>query len=265
MESRDTARALYAGSTDPYLLNLNDHLAEFHGVPSLKEYVPFFIEMVDINGRPVGIPFPPEQRYTERSRIILGVKLMINPNTMSMNMSKTINRTQSMVGFIEEHWGEELDTMTLQGSTAAFVLGANSIRDIGRKGIEQAVEKDKVRADFYSYLDIPEYSVTSADNRGILDSEPGLTTRYRSNSASYKELKRIVQIFATNGCVFDEKGFVANRNFIRLTYGQGSYMGYLESLDIVEDSAMPFRFNYTITYKVEKTIYKFNTRPAIKK
>jgi hypothetical protein len=53
---------------------------------------------------------------------ILGLILMVNPNAVSVNMSKIINRTQTMVGWLEEHWGEEMDTITFQGSSAAFLL-----------------------------------------------------------------------------------------------------------------------------------------------
>jgi hypothetical protein len=53
---------------------------------------------------------------------IYGIELMVNPRSMGSNLSKIVNRTPTMTSFHEDHWGEELDTISLQGTTAAFIM-----------------------------------------------------------------------------------------------------------------------------------------------
>jgi hypothetical protein len=133
-------------------------------------------------------------------------------------MQKIINRTQSMTAWIEDHWGEELDTVSIQGNTASFIY-------------------------------MPENKISG-----------GISVENRRETASYAEFKNIIGIFNSNGCSFDIKGFVNKRFYVLITYDYSSYMGFFESIDVMEDSANPFRFNYTITFKSERTIYSFGTR-----
>ena len=231
MADQDAKQRYVAGSSD-YLRNVSDYLHNYAGVPYQKGS-PFYIEMVNSSGVGVSIK---AQDGTE----ILGIKLMINPATMSVNMSKIVNRTQTMTAWFEDHWGEEMDTVTLQGSTAAFVVGANRLWGAGKIHQGQNLETDPV-------------AVVS----GV---EPGITTRYRRLSVSYREWKKLIQLFSTNGCVFDNQGFVKDRHFIRLTYDYASFIGYFESVDTTEDSNSPYRFTYNITFRAEKTLFRFAAR-----
>ena len=43
-----------------------------------------------------------------------------------------------------------------------------------------------------------------------------------------------------------------------MSYDYASYLGYIENIDTVEDALSPFRFQYTITFKSEKTVYYFS-------
>jgi len=236
MADQDARQQYVSGSSD-YLLNVSDYLHNYAAVPIAKGS-PFYVEMVNSSG--VG-----ESITMEDGTELLGVRLMINPTTLSMNMSKIVNRTQTMTSWVEDHWGEEMDTITLQGSTAAFVIGADSLRSAGK--IHQG-----------------EYQLTSGDAISYpTNVEPGLTTSYRRLSISYREWKKLLQIFAHNGCTFDNQGFVKDRLFIRLTYDYASFIGYFESVDTTEDSNSPYRFTYTITFRAEKTLFRFANRKSV--
>ena len=110
-----------------------------------SDLIKFYVEIVDRLDNTVAIPFPPYntlsngQSYDMLDLIkattdkvksgsdfspegyAMSVTLLVNPTSLNINMSKIINRTQTMTGWIEEHWGEELDTVTFQGASAAFV------------------------------------------------------------------------------------------------------------------------------------------------
>jgi len=256
MADQDAREEFVAGSSD-YLLNMSDYLHNYAGVPIAKGS-PFYIEMVDSSNVGVSI------KRSDGSEII-GVRLMVNPTTLSMNMSKIVNRTQTMTAWIEDHWGEEMDTITLQGSTAAFVIGAGSLRSAGKlhQGLNDqnnSAARANARADFYQYLGLVSTSDAGFPGNSV---EPGLTTAYRRYSVSYREWKKVLEIFASNGCIFDEQGFIKDRSFIRLTYDYASFIGYFESVDTTEDANSPYRFTYNIAFRSEKTLFRFANRKQV--
>lgn len=238
------------------------YLNYLRGVPTRRDWKPFFVELVDNNGDLKEIPWP----QNDSGGRILGIKFMINPQSISVNMAKIVGRTQTMTGWLEEHWGEELDTVTFSGSTAAFVTGSSRLKDARQMAEKVNRNRGQVRSDFYSYLGLDnlsvpyQTSVAGSRARNALDVEPGLTTIFRRQSLSYREMRKLNQIMTSNGCVFSDDGFVSDRRFIRLSYDYSSYIGYFESLDITEDANAPFKFVYTATFKAEKTAYSYVTR-----
>ena len=261
--ARSRAQEEFIGGTSQYLNNLSDYRHDYKGILRSSTALPFFIEMIDRSNRPVTIPWPPRTNNADSEVRVLGIKLIINPASLSVNMAKIVNRTQSMVGWIEEHWGDEIDTVTLSGSTAAFVTGRTLLSSANVRNSNNRQDKAQARADFYQSLGFTDDPIVSQENRGYLRLDPGLTTRYRRDSISYGQMKDLVRIFASNGCVFDPQGFVRDRRFIRISYDYSSYVGYFESIDVTEDATAPFRFTYTITFKAERTSYKFLTRNSI--
>jgi len=207
------------------------------------ERIKFYVEMTDLYGR--SVPYKVGNQDP-----IVGMILTVNPSTVNANLSKIVGRTQSMVGWIEDHWGEELDTITFQGSTAAFIYSTLLPPN-------QNLTQLQIRNHFNSYADLTDISNTVPQN----SSTPIFTGLaggiQRQNSVSYQEFKKVIQIMNGNGAIFDAMGFVSQRLYVQLSYDYVSYRGYFISIDTTEDSASPFRFSYTITFKSEKTIYTF--------
>jgi hypothetical protein len=209
-----------------------------HGAPHLK--IPFIVALVDADGQFRTLPFPPQEGglvYDEDK--ILGVELMVNPQTMSNNMAKLISRSQTMTTFVEDHWGEELDTITFQGFTAAFVYGAADIH--GLKNSPGSVTQQYLKE----------------QSQSIQDISGSMTVSKRRESMSYHQFKRVVDIFRVNGCFFDSFGLVTKRYYVMLAYGRSAYKGFFESIDVTEEASNPFRFQYTVTYKSEETVYSY--------
>lgn len=110
---------LVSGSSD-YLLNVSSYLLK-NTIPRQRDCLPFYIELVDQNNVPQSIPYPPVEGVNTTERV-LGIRMMVNPQTISNNMAKIVSRAQTMVGWVEEHWGEDMDTISFQGKTAAFIV-----------------------------------------------------------------------------------------------------------------------------------------------
>jgi hypothetical protein len=206
-------------------------------------YTPFIISMIDADGNLKTLPYPSQDDQATEDTIY-GVELMVNPASISNNMSKVVTRTPTMTAFVEEHWGEELDTLTFQGSTATFVNGGTDIYTVRLHDSNTSPIKE-----FYRFA--------GAGVTAINDDEPGITTSQRRASVSYHQFLRLIDIFRSNGCIFDQNGFVKSRLYVFLSYGNEAYRGLFESIDVTEDASNPFRFIYTITFKSEETVFAY--------
>ena len=47
--------------------------------------------------------------------------LQVNPQNMKQSFKKKTNRIQTLAGFVEQYWGEELDNLSVSSSTGGFV------------------------------------------------------------------------------------------------------------------------------------------------
>lgn len=212
------------------------------GASRESEYLPMFFDMVD--------------RDLTRKDILLGTDLLVstikmnpNPESMQVNSQKKINRYMTMTRFVEEHWGDEIDTVSLSGST-------------------------------YSFFGF--YGKNSADNRGLSNID-------RSNTAAYEYLRQLIRFYQMNGCVYQgsgdyesdteltsgylhdferkfpeskdnhpRKGMIKERLYVRMNYDYLTLLGRFESFDIVEDQSMPYRMQYNAIFKAEKTIFNLD-------
>lgn len=206
----------------------------------------FYIQTVDEFGTPYV--------YTIQGYKIVGVMLTVNPSSLSVNASKIVTRQQTMTGWTEFHWGEELDTITLTGSTAAFIWDgiSSTMKSSIRPPLKQTSQE---LVDIYNeYQNIQDLGVIAP--QGIGDQE-GLAVTKRRDTPTYQEFRQLMQLMNANGVTFDIHGLVSERLYIQITYNYAQYRGYFESFDLTESAESPYRFTYNITFKSEKTMYSF--------
>lgn len=226
---------------------LDSYLHNTHGVTKNVDRIRFFIQVVDIDGRPVS--------YTIQGQVFSGLVLLINPASVNANMAKIVNRTQTMTGWIEDHWGEELDTISFQGSSASFLWEGPSNKFTNPKfGTPLTQSPKEIREMLNKYMNIPDLGTTEPIQPG---DHSGLTVKRRRETLSYKEFRNIMKMMNANASTFDTYGLVKERLYIQVAYDYAAYRGYFESIDVTEDSETPYKFIYTITFKAEKTIYNY--------
>lgn len=237
-------RELRTNASSPgYINNLDSYFYNTHDIPKGPSKVKFYISTVNEAGE--------NEVYTIRGRSFLGITLLINPNTISNNMAKIVNRSQTMTSWLEEHWGEELDTITFQGSSAGFIwMGPRE--EIPRGPLDMTPRE--IQQMYNDYMKIPDLGIN--EPLGIGD-HSGLTVKQRRNTMAYDQFRRIIHLMNANAANFNTQGFVRKRKFIQLAYDVASYRGYFESIDITEDAESPFKFIYTATFKCEKTIFNY--------
>jgi len=234
-----------AAASSNYVQTLDSYLYDY-GKRRSPSITKFYVQTVDDIGQPT--------IYTVNGVAIVGIVLSINPASISINASKIVNRTQTMSGWVEDHWGEELDTVTFQGSSAAFMWhGPNA--EVPTNIQAPLKQTTSQTADTYKkYENIQDLGITSPQGIG---QQSGLAVTQRRQTATYKEFKTLMQLMNGNGATFDINGLVLNRLFIQIQYDYACYRGYFESFDLTESADSPFKFTYTITFKSEKTVYTY--------
>lgn len=217
-------------SSPTYIPALDSYLYGSLNRKRLPNKVNFVLRTVDSAGNPVAYTLD-DSNWT-----IAGLILTVNPSSITSNLSKIVGRTQTMTAWLEEHWGEELDTISFQGSTAAFIWQGPTIKDFaGQTGVIETLSSDK----------------------------NGLADTRRRETLSYQEFKKIISLMNANAATFDIRGLVKDRLFIELSYNHACHRGYIENIDVTEDSISPFRFQYIMTFKVEKSIYYFSGKASV--
>jgi hypothetical protein len=186
---------------------------------------------------------------------ISSLMLNLSPNSLIVNSSKKITRSQTLTRWLEEHWGSEMDQVSFSGTSFSFLNFTNNGTTPGT----------------------------------------GLCVNSRNMTAPYKELSHLISIYKTNGCIYQQDslygdkwdaiigntakvqareffnyadpgktythsahpraGMVKARVYIKLTCDFVQFIGYFESFDVVESASTPYSLNFTASFRSEFTTW----------
>jgi hypothetical protein len=147
----------------------------------------------------------------------------VNPNSLDERMAKSKSVVQTYGGWVEFVWPDELDTLGAQGSTGAFMS--------------------------------PDGGLTAGN-----DSSPsrGASTG-RHGSMAWERQEDLLELFRSNGCVFNSVGQPILHGRVMCIYDRGAYIGTFTTFEINEEDTKPFVFDLTWEFKIEKSIYRVPT------
>jgi hypothetical protein len=98
--------------------------------------------------------------------------------------------------------------------------------------------------------------ITASGSTGsFMSVQDGVTTVNRKNTIAYHKFQQLIDVFKSNGSVYDDRGVVQFRGGIRLTFGGGVYDGYFLNLEFSETSERPFDFEVNWSFKAEREVY----------
>jgi hypothetical protein len=205
---------------------------------------PMIIDMVDSNMKPVLIEFQDGSR-------IIALKLFPNPDSLTISSSKIVNRYNTMTRWVEEHWGDDLDTINFSGSTYSFNAEYKANVRTGLTSVFRNYSesykflKELVslyRTNGYLYQEPNGYAMTKSPTTEKELFEYSMTNRFLLQNPSFQNRH-------------PRHGMIRERLYIRITFDYVTFIGYFESFDITEDTTSPFRLLYSGVYKAEKTIW----------
>lgn len=161
----------------------------------------------------------------ETSILPEGMKMVlhVNPQSMALNYAKTIERIQTMGGFVEQHWGEGARTIDFNVATGGFMR-------------------------LYSGLS----NITGGP--GAFDA--GGTRR---ETIAYDKYLDMLALFHNNGSIYDTRGKIVFQGIIKVTFDGGIYLGWFSTFQVSEDGTKPYQFNLTANFTVAEEIQRFRS------
>jgi len=222
--------------------------------PSIKRKpneTPFFIELVDGNRDPFAIQI-------NGGPTITSLKLTPNPDTIIINSAKMISRYHTMTRWVEEYWGDELDMITMSGSSFSFFAFDTDAPQVGltvgHRNDTKPYELLRKMVTFFK-LNGCIYQDDKTFEGGYGSSSLG---DYANNVVSEFLNDPVNEKYKLN---HPRRGLIKERLYVQVRFDYMIYLGYFETFDITEDANNPFRMMYNLVFKSEKTIWN----PGFKK
>ena len=145
--------------------------------------------------------------------------LWSNPEEMSFSYTRKVERIQTRGGFVEQHWGDDVQSMSIQAATGGFMRLYSGVSNITNK----------------------EYGGT------------------RRETLAYDRYLDFLALFHNNGSVYDARGQVALQGIIKITFDGGVYLGWFTSFSVTEEAASPFMFKLSMDFDIEREVQTWRT------
>lgn len=144
--------------------------------------------------------------------------LHINPQTFSEKMQKSKNVVATYGGFVEFIWPDELDTLSADQTSGAFVS--------------------------------PRTGLIAASPSGALD-------RGRQGTIAWERQEDLLELFRCNGAVFNGQGRPVLRGRVLCIFDRGIFAGHFTTFQVTESDEKAFTFQLNWEFRVEQTIYRY--------
>ena len=161
----------------------------------------------------------------ETSLLPEGMKLVlhVNPQSMAINYAKVIERTQTMGGYVEQHWGDGAKTIDFNISTGGFMRLYSGLSNItGGPGANDVGGNRRETIAYDKYLDM-------------------------------------LALFHNNGSIYDTSGKIVFQGIIKVTFDGGIYLGWFQSFNVSDDATKPFMFSLTANFVIAEEIQRFRS------
>lgn len=164
----------------------------------------------------------------------LKLVLHVNPSSMSFTYTKVIERTQTLGGFVESHWGNAPAEVQLSMATGGFVrlyVGLSNVTGVTP-----------------SNSNIQPSSMQATDTGGT-----------RRDTIAYDKYLDILALFKNNGAIYDSYGSIALQGQILMMFDGGMWWGWFTTFSVEETAEQPYQFALTAAFTVERERHTLRT------
>lgn len=177
----------------------------------------------------------------DRSRSLLPdnlkMVLHVNPSSMRWSYTNHIERTQTMGGFIEAHWGQQPSEISVEAATGGFVR-------------------------LYSGLSNTTGVTPSSDQINPKNMVPTSIGGTRRDSIAYDKYLDLLALYYFNGAIYDTYGNIAQQGQILMSYDGGAWWGWFTTFSVEETSEKPYQFQLTFGFSVEREQHRLRGVPV---
>ena len=157
--------------------------------------------------------------------------LLVNPNNLVINYTNIQNYgTRTRNGYLFERWGEEQPTMSISGSTGAYIAGA---------------------------ANAPGTLSTLAQVNGETTSPTGVQFASKRDSAAWQNLVSLFHFFKSNGYIYDTVAGTEAHLFVgsvAISYDQFTYVGNIDSFSYGYKAETPHRMEWSMEFVVNQIL-----------
>lgn len=147
--------------------------------------------------------------------------LHVNPSSMQFSYTKQTERVQTRGGFVEFHWGDQLENITFEAATGGFMR-------------------------LYSGLS----NITGS----------GSGAQGRRETIAYNKYIDLLALFHHNGAIYDAAGNIVVQGYIKMIFDGGSHIGWFDSnFSVTESATTPFMFALSGSFIIDKEEMSFRT------
>jgi len=176
-------------------------------------YIPFVISLYNVETG--------EARYP--------LTLMVNPSDIQYGHTHAVQNAYTRRSWVTTYWGQQLQTLTVSGSSAGFYYNPNEVANTVR---------------------------------GLRIRTGGLTNYNRRNSLEFANLLALVSFFKRNGAYFltdtadqtlwnDGTSRVINvMDFVMVSYDGADHVGAFNTFTLDDTASTPYRINYNFEFVV---------------
>jgi hypothetical protein len=157
----------------------------------------------------------------------LKMVLHVNPSSMSWNYTNQIERTQTLGGWVEAHWGQAPTEVSMSSVTGGFVRLYTGLSNItGPTESSSLIQPTSM--------------------------QPVSVGGTRRDTIAYDKFLDLLALFHSNGAIYDVYGNIALQGQILMTYDGGSWWGWFTTFSVEESQEKPYQFNLSVNFVVER-------------
>jgi len=156
----------------------------------------------------------------------VALALYVNPSELSETYTKSKNVVMTYGGFVEWVWPDEISSVSASGSTGGFISPSQG------------------------------YTAASSKQVGAFGALTG-----RRGTLAYERFTDLLELFRSNGMVYDSDGTPVVRSTVLMIWDKGVYNGHFSTFSINEDDVNPFTLNLSWEFKIESVVYKILGNP----
>lgn len=179
-----------------------------------------------IGHRPVVLDILGPDQVTSILPAGIRMVLHVNPASMAFSNAKQIERIHTKGGWVEQHWGDAVRSISFNMATGGFKRLYSGLSNVTGGGFDV-----------------------------------GGTRR---ETIAYDKFLDMLALFHNNGSIYDATGKIVFQGSIKITFDGGVYLGWFQSFNVQEAAEKPYQFDLSAEFTVASEVLRLRSAPALR-